>query len=54
MRWFILAVAVLHLAFMLGELVPWSSPMLLGRLSEKSLKAVNEAHHGVFSASIRG
>jgi len=35
MRWFILAVAALHLAFMLGELLPWSSPMLLGRLSEK-------------------
>src|SRR5262245_44960980 len=38
MRWFIFAVAALHAAFMLGEMLPWSSPMLLQKLGAKRLK----------------
>lgn len=35
MRAFVFVVAALHAAFMLGELFPWASPLLLRKLSEK-------------------
>ena len=35
MKWYLLAVALLHAAFMLLELFPWESPILLGLLSKK-------------------
>ena len=35
MKWFLLAVALLHAAFMLLELFPWESPFLLGLVSKK-------------------
>ena len=35
MKWFLLAVALLHAVFMLLEMFPWESPFLLGLLSKK-------------------
>ena len=35
MKWFLLAVALLHTGFMLLELFPWESPFLLGLASKK-------------------
>ncbi len=35
--WFLLGAAVLHAAFMLCELFPWSCPVLLKRVIEKKL-----------------
>jgi uncharacterized membrane protein len=34
-KWFLLAVALLHAAFMLLELFPWESPFLLRLVSKK-------------------
>ena len=39
MKWYLLAVAALHLAFMLCELFPWSYPVLL-RIASKKLPEV--------------
>ena len=35
MRWFVLAVAALHVVFMALEMFPWGSPVLLGVVGRK-------------------
>ena len=41
MKWFVLLVALLHAAFMAGELFPWPLPALLKKLSEKLPKGTD-------------
>lgn len=35
MKWFLIGVAALHVAFMILEMFPWGSPVLLGIVSKK-------------------
>lgn len=42
MKWFLIGVAGLHALFALGELFPWSSPALLGKLSQKLPKGLGQ------------